>query len=216
MRLNINTICTLSMKKNKLFPSDHMTDKYRNYSELQLAEVEGQDYNIKIRKNNSDVLIIAPHGGKIEILTSEIVFELAEEDFSYYCFEGLKRRENKFLHITSHNFDEPIALEMVQNDNIVLAIHGEKTTDEGFLMIGGLDFKLREYLNNELIKVGFIVKSNLMGLAGEHPLNICNRGKRGLGVQLEISRGLRKVLKENSYLMKNFVNTICSTLKEYS
>jgi len=51
---------------------------------------------------------------------------IAGSDFSLYAFRGIKEKDNKKLHITSHHFDEPMALEMASKSETVLAIHGEK------------------------------------------------------------------------------------------
>ena len=60
--------------------------------------------------------------------------------------------------------------------------------------MGGLDSTFRGYVIEKLWDVGFKTahgKINLNGL-GRH--NICNRCLRGMGVQLEISRGLRSAM----------------------
>ncbi|WP_243454601.1 poly-gamma-glutamate hydrolase family protein [Desulfosporosinus fructosivorans] len=49
-----------------------MPDFYSNFQELQLHEQEGQDYRINLSRHWHQVLIIAPHGGKIESYTSQI------------------------------------------------------------------------------------------------------------------------------------------------
>ena len=49
-----------------------MTDSYSNFRELQSYERNGLDYRINVSRNWHQVLIIAPHGGKIEYYTSQI------------------------------------------------------------------------------------------------------------------------------------------------
>lgn len=77
-------------------------DKYSSFSELSAYERRGVDYEISVRPQlASSVAVIAPHGGGIERRTAGIAQRI------FYCFRGLKHRENRDLHITSHKFDEP-------------------------------------------------------------------------------------------------------------
>ena len=56
---------------------------------------------------------------------------------------------------------------------------------------GGRDRQLGTRILAELNAGGIRSSMAKRGYAGVHPDNICNRGKRKKGVQLEISRGLR-------------------------
>src|SRR5262245_49530672 len=82
-------------------------DRYASFAELSAAEPAGSFTISHEERLHSRVIVIAPHGGGIEVLTSEIAREIAGQDFSYYSFAGRKRRNNRDLHITSHRFDEP-------------------------------------------------------------------------------------------------------------
>src|ERR1700751_2371520 len=97
-------------------------DRYASFSALCEHEIEGVDYRIRMKDRSSRVAIIAPHGGFIEPATSEITVEIAAENFSLYCFEGLAaNRLHHDLHITSGHFDEPMALSLVSKSQIVVA-----------------------------------------------------------------------------------------------
>jgi phage replication-related protein YjqB (UPF0714/DUF867 family) len=87
---------------------------YRSFKELSEHEVEGQDYRIRIELRDPRVLIMAPHGGKIEPTTGEIAEAIAGTTYSSYVLEGLKKEGNAVLHIESHLFDERRALQIVQ------------------------------------------------------------------------------------------------------
>ena len=100
-----------------------MVDKYPNYEELSRHEKKGIDYRIRCT-SNSDITIIAPHGGGIEPGTTKIAKAIAGSKHSFYTFEGIKPTGNRVLHITSTNFNEPIALGVVQKASKVVAIHG--------------------------------------------------------------------------------------------
>jgi len=173
--------------------SDIEMDVYRNFAELSKTESEGIDFCISIvKREGSNIAIVAPHGGAIEPGTSEVAKEVANNDLSLAIFEGIKPKGNKRLHITSTNFDEPRCVELVQESDTVVAIHGEGS-NELSIFLGGRDDELGVQLKAAFERYGYAVKTHgnpdLHGLATE---NICNRGRHGVGVQLELSSGLRQ------------------------
>lgn len=190
-----------------------MPDFYSNFQELQLHEQEGRDYRINVSRHWHQVLIIAPHGGKIESYTSQITKWIAAEDFAWYSFEGLKDLDNRRFHITSHNFDEPTVLLAFQEAHIVLTIHGLKNSIDEFLMVGGLDTTFGAELRDALQHQGFIVRDSEQAYGGVHATNICNRGCTGKGVQLEISFALRKRIFEDEECRLRFIETVRSVIK---
>lgn len=165
-------------------------DTYSCFAELKNREVQDKDYRISFSDVGSRITIIAPHGGKIEPGTSDIAREIATEGFNYYCFEGIKKKNNGSLHITSHNFDEPLAVKLISRSRIVVAIHACKG-NERFVILGGLDKRLRGFIARELESRGIPVPTGHGRYKGQNPANICNRGATKKGVQLEITRGLR-------------------------
>jgi len=190
-----------------------MPDYYSDFRELQLHEQEDRDYRIKASRNWHPVFIIAPHGGKIEPYTSQIAKWIAGEDFAWYSFDGLINGDNRRLHITSHNFDEPMVLQALQEAYAVVTIHGLKNSIDEFLMIGGLDSTFGTELQIALQHQGFIVKESDQQYRGKRATNICNRGRTGKGVQLEISFALRKRIFEDAEHRIRFVDTIRSLIK---
>ena len=179
---------------------DVMTqDTYSCFAELKNHEEQNKDYKISISDVGSGITIIAPHGGKIEPGTSDIAKQIAAERFNYYCFEGIKTEKNGRLHITSHNFDEPMAVQLISRSQIVVAIHA-CTGNERFVFLGGLDEMLKEVIANELESGGIIVPKGHGKFKGLNPDNICNRGANKKGVQLEITRGLRDDLTKRQLI----------------
>jgi phage replication-related protein YjqB (UPF0714/DUF867 family) len=175
-----------------------MPDKYPNYQELARSEQEGTDFVIRqaVGKTTS-TLLLSPHGGRIEPGITEIILAAAQDDLSYYLFEGMKPQGNSDLHITSPNFDEPHCLALVGNSEKVIAMHGEHSEDE-IVYVGGLDMQLREHLKTALIENNFVAREHAKpALQGTSPRNICNRGKSGEGAQLELSHGLRRSFFES-------------------
>src|SRR5579862_3424082 len=98
-----------------------LADRYLSYAELARTEVRGKDYDIVAIARPSPVVIIAPHGGRIEHGTSELARSIAADDYGFYAFEGYKARgQNRDLHVTSHRFDEPQGLALVARAEVVV------------------------------------------------------------------------------------------------
>jgi phage replication-related protein YjqB (UPF0714/DUF867 family) len=159
-----------------------------------LAEnfVEGTDYRIRLRDGVSGVLVMAPHGGRIEPGTDEIAETVAGNYHAFYAFCGLRENGNRRLHITSHRFDEPKALALAGRATVIVTIHGCRDKTPA-VYIGGRHHGLRRQFKRQMAVAGFDVRRH-PHLPGLHPANICNRGRCGRGVQLEISAGLRRRL----------------------
>lgn len=175
----------------------HMMDKYCNFSELQKCEKRGKDYTILCREAATRIAILAPHGGGIEPGTIDIADAIAGSDYSFYAFKGTKKTGNAVLHITSNRYDEPIGVKTAERASVVITIHGSRAKEE-LVYIGGKHHELKQKIQNSLSRAGFgAVISEMPGLRGISPNNICNRCKNGRGVQLEISRGLREKMFDN-------------------
>ena len=176
-----------------------MADTYPNFAALAQHERAGIDYGVLVRRAEQAFAIVAPHGGGIEPGTSEIADAIACLRWSFYTLEGLKRRGNSVLHITSTCFDEPMCLLLLADTARVVTIHGEESTDDGEgVFVGGRDAELGASIGALLLAQGFNAGQhpdpNLQGL---DPKNICNRGTTGAGVQLELSRAVRETLFES-------------------
>ena len=174
-----------------------LIDKYSNFAELAVGERAGVDYRIRVENRSTPVVIIAPHGGRIELGTLEIAATIAGDTLSFYAFEALRAAgERGSLHITSARFDEPLALALVSEAQKVIAIHGRADNGDPLTVdVGGLDTALRDKIVTALVTAGFAAAVVAQGnLAGRDPANICNRGVTGAGVQLELPRVLRSQL----------------------
>jgi phage replication-related protein YjqB (UPF0714/DUF867 family) len=168
-----------------------MADKYASFADLAAGETAGRDYRVRaLEREGSPVIVLAPHGGGIEIGTSELAELVAGIEHSLFLFEGLKPYgANRDLHITSHRFDHPQCIALAATREVTLAIHGCR--GESHIYVGGLDLELTVLLGTHLASAG--LETSVAGhcYPGRHPLNICNRGVRGRGAQLEITRDLR-------------------------
>jgi len=184
-------------------------DTYSNYAELSTNEVYGVDYKIENKDNKSTVAIIAIHGGGIEAGTTQLAKATSDlGSYNYYSFMGILKSGNTRLHITSTNFDEKIARDLVAKSNLTLSLHGCSGTDK-ITYLGGLDTALGKQIQKALTSAGFIVKPSTSGLNGTSLQNIVNKNLRGKGVQLEITKDLR-----DSFVSSTNVSS--STLTKYS
>jgi phage replication-related protein YjqB (UPF0714/DUF867 family) len=171
-----------------------MPDIYRNFCEL--ARMEDRDsFSIHHKHRLGTNVIIAPHGGGIEPGTSELAEAIAGDDLSFYTFDGRKKIDNEALHITSTRFDEPDCLRLLDKSPTCIAIHGEGSANE-VVFLGGLNRVMAGRIRVSLQSRGFKVDIHTR-LQGTDPENICNCGKTRRGVQLELSKGLRRMFFEN-------------------
>ena len=192
-----------------------MVRAYKSFGEFAGQETEGKDYTIRTCLRNSRVLVMAPHGGKIEPGTTEIAEAIAGDDHSFYTLEGIKADGNGVLHVQSHLFDEPRAIEAATDTEIVVTVHGHADRENRFVMAGGLDTVLKSEIERELRTAGFQIRGATQGLKAIDPANICNRGRSGKGVQLEISRKLRDSFRADGGCLREFADTVRRGIQLY-
>ncbi|WP_102422201.1 poly-gamma-glutamate hydrolase family protein [Bacillus amyloliquefaciens] len=180
-------------------------DKYRNFEELKANE-SPFNFSVFSKEQDTDVLILAPHGGGIEGGTSELAKELSET-YSTYLFEALKTPGAFDLHLTSTNFDEPQALEMLKEHEFTLSLHGYASNDQ-HVLVGGTDRDKAEAITSTLNNAGYSAELLDEGtrLSGSSPNNVANKNKTGKSVQLELSTGLRKSMF-NTFSLKGRTDT---------
>lgn len=172
-------------------------DNYLNFAELKAHEGEGRDYAILHREAASPFAVMAPHGGGIEPGTVDIADAIAGGDHTFYAFKGMKKAGNRILHISSNRYDEPVGAGVATRARIVVSVHGCRDP-EAVVFVGGRHEALKMRIRDALNRSGFqATVEEVPGLRGINPDNICNRCRAGMGVQLEISRGLREKMFEN-------------------
>jgi phage replication-related protein YjqB (UPF0714/DUF867 family) len=170
------------------------SDEFRCYEDLAQRYAEGVDYAVHVRpREHSRVAVLAPHGGRIEGGTSEIARLIAGEEHGLYLFEGLRITGDNFdcLHLASHCFDEPRGLELISSCDTVVSVHGYASPGPDVL-VGGLNERLKWQMAQALTAGGLSFLSDGHRFPGRDPRNVCNRGRTGEGVQLELSDRLRK------------------------
>lgn len=167
--------------------------RYRGYADLAAAQDEGLHYAVTVqRRPGARAAVVAPHGGKIEDGTSEIARGIAGNDHHLYLLEGRRPSHNYHtLHLTSHRFDEPRCLGLLAHSDRVVTVHGCRG-DGQLVYVGGLDRELASTVTSCLRARGIDALDSDHPFPGQHVQNVCNRGQRGAGVQLEVTHPLRR------------------------
>jgi len=163
--------------------------EYDSFEDLK-KKITSNHYTIEHVYTGSHISVIAPHGGCIEEGTTELAKMIAETEYNFYSFVGIGREETD-LHITSHKFNEPTCIKLVEQSHTVISIHGCPGMDEK-IYVGGRDAKLKKKVSKKLSLKGFKVYTEGHIYPGTHPENVCNLGLRKKGLQLEFTQGIRK------------------------
>jgi len=202
-----------------------MPDKYCSMTELYAdpANVEGTTYGKRWRRHEwiqlveaqstdnpeGQKIVLAIHGGGIEGGTSEIALAVAGYHpatfaqatdclglHDLWIFEGLLADQNSQLHVTSTNYNDPIALKLVQISRRCLSLHGLNDVPvSADIQIGGLDTELSSIVLEELTAAGISAAiSTDLGTNGNDLKNICNKTTTSAGVQLEMVATYRESL----------------------
>jgi len=170
-------------------------EPYDSFVALKANETVGIDYHIRVRQGRSGIAVMAIHGGGIEPGTTEIAEAVAGEVHTFYSFSGLKPSGNARLHISSRKFDEPLGADIAKHARTIITIHGCKDA-KAMTYLGGRHHQLKLEIKSALTAAGFPAL-DAMRFPGINPKNICNKNKLGMGVQLEISIGMRNLLFED-------------------
>jgi len=183
-------------------------DTYSSYSALKSRNTINEDYRIVSRDTASSTAVIAIHGGVIESETDEIASAVASKGgYDYYGFLGLRSG----LHITSTNFDEPIARRLVAKSTKTLSIHGCTGTSQ-ITYLGGLDKTTGQKVKTALQAAGFRVSTAPSRLAGTARTNICNSNTINKGVQLELTKSMRNYLGSNSTAFNRYTTALANAI----
>lgn len=156
--------------------------------------------------------VVAPHGGGIELGTSELCLAVAGYHpasmaptppvYDYWMFEGLRPSNNDELHVTSVNCDDRVARALCAGSLNALGLHGCTPNQAGLpdgaqaVLVGGRSATFKRHLLEELAAAGFqaVDAAGHESLNGDEPANIANRTLLGAGGQLEITTPLRAAM----------------------
>ncbi|MFF2546417.1 poly-gamma-glutamate hydrolase family protein [Kitasatospora sp. NPDC058063] len=210
-------------------PASAAADLYPSNTALYASPtvVEGVDYGRRYRRHLMDdqslqgrtsvvrTTVVAPHGGGIEVGTSELCLAVAGyhpadlaptpaagPTHDFWMFEGLRSSNNGELHVTSTHCDDGVARAMCGGSLNVVSLHGCTAAQAGLeagaqaVLVGGLNATLRQYLMEEFAAAGIraVTASGEEEIAGISPENICNRSLLGMGAQLEMTTELRAAM----------------------
>jgi phage replication-related protein YjqB (UPF0714/DUF867 family) len=177
--------------------------RWRRHEWIQIVEAQATE------NQEGEQIVLAIHGGGIERGTSEIAMVVAGYHpatfarstdclglLDLWMFEGLLSSGNGKLHVTSTNFDDPIALRVVQMSKRCLSLHGLDDVPGGAdIQIGGIDAELSSIILEELTTAGISAAvANQEGTNGNDLKNICNKTTISAGVQLEMAETYRNLL----------------------
>lgn len=166
-----------------------MVESYKSFEELTASEP--YSYAVSVSHGaRREVAILAPHAGGIEPGTGELARAIARCEFGLYVFEGRLQSGNRRLHLTSHRFDDPACVGLVAEADIGVGIHG-CAGKASRVCVGGRDRSLVKHLERELRAAGLPVAPAGHEFPALSESNVCNRTRRAMGAQLEISRDLR-------------------------
>jgi len=177
--------------------------RWRRHEWIQLVEAQATD------NPEGQKIVLAVHGGGIEGGTSEIALAVAGYhpatfaratdcygSHDFWIFEGLLGSGNSKLHVTSTNYDDPIALKLVQISKRCISLHGlaDDAADKK-IHIGGRDSELRNIVLEELTAAGIAAETATdPATNASDAANICNKTTIGAGVQLEMGKTYRASL----------------------
>jgi phage replication-related protein YjqB (UPF0714/DUF867 family) len=181
-------------------------DRYQTYADLEKEQKEGVDYDVVTVDRKSHWTILAIHGGTIEPGTSELAEAIAKDTHNLYLFKGKKPGARDVLHLTSHRFDEPRAVKLVEASQQCFSIHGYRDDKRPSICVGGADIKTSQAYGKALRKAGFPfrIEAPCKRFPGVHPKNIANRCV-ARGVQIELSEPARSRLEKSPKLRRRFV-----------
>jgi phage replication-related protein YjqB (UPF0714/DUF867 family) len=185
--------------------------EYPSMTALRKVEKAGVAYDLAWVVTSSPLVVVAPHGGSIELRTSEITSGIAGAkvdgtpldvpptdggpQHTQCQFMGrLPAGQNGRLHVTSEHWDVEECLILIGQRTHALSIHGTSKRDK-VVYIGGLDTATGVELDTALSRAGFVVVRPAPGdVAGTSIDNFVNKDADGAGVQLELTTDLRMEL----------------------
>lgn len=168
---------------------------YPYYRALAAAKILGIDYDIKNTYGVGDYLVhIAIHGGAMEPPTSQLAAYCAGTNGALYSFEALSDITASQLVLDATTFDEPFCVANVANSARTVSWRGvdDQREAEEVCYVSGLDDVLVALVVQELSAAGFVTDTPPLRFAGGDPQNIVNKNKNGSGVQLDLTKSLRR------------------------
>ncbi|MFT4077094.1 MAG: poly-gamma-glutamate hydrolase family protein [Asticcacaulis sp.] len=161
-------------------------------------------------------VIVAQYGGLEEPGTDICAQKIAGDTLSVHTLASRHNRTAAGSDLTGrpvHNRPEGIAL--VESCQTALTIRGRYTAQEmgSDISIDGLDKALASSVAHALCHAEFEVRILNLPSRAKHADNLCNRGLRGRGIELDLSHDLRERLMADPGLMGQFAAAVRSGLQ---
>ena len=167
---------------------------YRNFAELVLNAVKGEDYDVVVVDRTATITVVAIHGGCIAPPTGELARAIAGEDCNLYELRGLCADKAALLRIPANRYDEIRLRTLMERSEEGLAIL-EAEGAEPVVHLGGRNQALKQILMEELAAMGLQVGGPATPGAAHDPTRFYNLPIHG-GVQMELAHGLCQSLLE--------------------
>jgi phage replication-related protein YjqB (UPF0714/DUF867 family) len=170
--------------------------EYPSMTALRKVEQAGVAYDLTWTITASPLIVVAPHGGAIELRTSELAAAIAGAEHTQCHFKGKLPAGQNFprLHVTSEHWDTEECLILIRQRTHALSVHGTARAGET-VYIGGRDTATGAALADALRQAQFtVVQPAPADIAGTSPDNFVNKDGDGAGVQLELTTDLRMLL----------------------
>jgi phage replication-related protein YjqB (UPF0714/DUF867 family) len=184
--------------------------EYPSMTALRKVEKAGVAYDLGWTISSSPLIVVAPHGGGIELRTSEIASAIAGVNIDGTALDDppadgtqhtqcqfmgrLPAGQNGRLHVTSEHWDVEECLILIAQRTHALSIHGANKPGK-VAYVGGRDTATGAELAAALRAAGFtVVQPAPADVAGTSIDNFVNKDADGAGVQLELTSDLRMEL----------------------
>lgn len=187
----------------KKYPKPAGKDVFGSMVQLEdtYKDLKGKVWSIdNAYSNKHRTMVFAPHGGQIEKGSTELAHAISDRgNYDFFSFNGLKKKDNHSLHVTSTHYDEPTLEKELKNKQYSISVHGAMGDKTHAVYVGGANESLINHSIHQLKKQGIDARKAPKRLAGKSSKNIVNRNKTHQGVQLELSEGLRKDLFKKGF-----------------
>lgn len=158
--------------------------------------------------------IFAQHGGMVEPGTDICAAHIARNDLSLHTVVSCRavwevEKEGRRL-IPSPVDYHPDSLTLARKCQTIVSIRGRHACHNrtGAVCVDGLDSALAASLKDSVAAAGFVVQDAPPQSPAQQPQDICNRGQRMRGVELDISHELMSRLLNNAGMMANFAAAV--------
>ncbi len=169
---------------------------------------------VETRTASLRLAIFAQHGGMVEPGTDICAAHIAGNDLSLHTVVSCRavwevEKEGRRL-IPSPVHHHPDSLTLARKCQTIISIRGRHACHNrtGAVCIDGLDSALMASLKDALAAAGFVVQDAPPQSPAQQPHDICNRGQRLRGVELDISHELMSRLLNDAGLMAHFAAAV--------